>query len=701
MKNRWSDRDAQALLSYYGEDYPRELILRSYSGRLLGAEPSLVLHGGGNTSLKDHFPDVFGEPAPALFIKASGFDLAAIEPQDHVAVDLQRLQSLQTLAAISDQAMLNELCASRFNQSAPAPSIETLAHALLPGRFIDHTHADAILALTNQQGGADHVRRALGEEVVVLPYVRPGFPLARQVAEALPKVPQARAMVWEHHGIVVWGDTARQSYDRMIELVSRAEQYLAEAAPARTYSRTDESAEISDRRLARLAPVLRGLLAASTGDDGRPYRRCVLQPLVDAWTAGILAGGSRSQHVSPPLTSDHLIRTRLLPAWVEAPDFDDEQRLRSQLEEVLAQYAQDYQDYFERHLSRLPTTATATDLRPRVVLIPGLGALCAGSDAAAARIARDVTAHTLEVKDRIAAMGGVYRVPEEEHLFDMEYLPQQQLKLGDGEQPLTGDVVMVTGAAGAIGSGICSRLLQAGAHVVATDLDDAGLQSLVGELSERYGERIIGLHQDVSEAESVAASFAEVCRVWGGMDGLVINAGLAHVATLEEMDMEHFRRLERVNTDGTVLLLRAAAGLFRRQATGGDIVLVSTKNVFAPGAGFGAYSATKAAAHQLARVASQEMAANDVRVNMVAPDAVFAQGERRSGLWAEVGPERMRARGLDQSGLEEYYRNRNLLKAKITASQVAEGVLFFLERRTPSTGATLPIDGGLPEATPR
>jgi NAD(P)-dependent dehydrogenase (short-subunit alcohol dehydrogenase family) len=401
------------------------------------------------------------------------------------------------------------------------------------------------------------------------------------------------------------------------------------------------------------------------------------------------------------LTGDHLFRTKPLPAWLQNPDFDDEESLRSQLESVLTAYSHNYQAYFERHKSRLSAVVTAHDAKPRVLFIDGLGALCAGTDATSARIVRDITDQTLAVKGRIAAMTGVYRVPGEEQLFDMEYLLQQQLKLTDHDGALTGTVAMVTGAAGAIGSGISARLLKAGAHVVIADVDESRLAEVREELEVNNADRVIAVRQDVSDPDSVAASFSKVFQTWGGLDSLVINAGLAHVSTLEQMDIDQFRRLEGVNTDGTLILLQAASQVFRKQRTGGDVVLISTKNVFAPGAEFGAYSATKAAAHQLARIASQEMAADDVRVNMVAPDAVFSHGTRRSGLWDEVGPGRMRARGLDEAGLEAYYRDRNLLKARITADHVAEGVLFFLERRTPTTGATLPIDGGLPDATPR
>ena len=701
MKNRWSDSEAEALLSRYGRDYSKEIILRSYSGRLLGSEKSLVLHGGGNTSLKGEHPSIHGESCRALFIKASGFDLATIEPEDHVAVDMERLESVAILDDVSDQAMLNELLASRLDQGAPVPSIETLVHAVLPGRFVDHTHADSILALTNQEDGEDHVRRALGDGVAVLPYVKPGFSLGRQAAQALSDHSDIIAMVWMHHGIVVWGETARESYDRMIELVSRAETYLDQAVSPKSKSKISKVADSFEQQLAAIAPIVRGLLATPTPGDRHSCQRVVLQALTDTKTNALLANLKPSLLVSPPLTGDHLFRTKPLPAWLQNPDFDDEESLRSQLESVLTAYSHNYQAYFERHKSRLSAVVTAHDAKPRVLFIDGLGALCAGTDATSARIVRDITDQTLAVKGRIAAMTGVYRVPGEEQLFDMEYLLQQQLKLTDHDGALTGTVAMVTGAAGAIGSGISARLLKAGAHVVIADVDESRLAEVREELEVNNADRVMAVRQDVSDPDSVAASFSKVFQTWGGLDSLVINAGLAHVSTLEQMDIDQFRRLEGVNTDGTLILLQAASQVFRKQRTGGDVVLISTKNVFAPGAEFGAYSATKAAAHQLARIASQEMAADDVRVNMVAPDAVFSHGTRRSGLWDEVGPGRMRARGLDEAGLEAYYRDRNLLKARITADHVAEGVLFFLERRTPTTGATLPIDGGLPDATPR
>ncbi|MCX5644612.1 MAG: SDR family NAD(P)-dependent oxidoreductase [Phycisphaerae bacterium] len=267
--------------------------------------------------------------------------------------------------------------------------------------------------------------------------------------------------------------------------------------------------------------------------------------------------------------------------------------------------------------------------------------------------------------------------------------------------PLRNKVALVTGAAGAIGYGVCRGLLEKGCHVAATDLAGEKLDRFVADLSPMAPDRIIPVALDVTSKESVAAGFEAVIRTWGGIDLVVVNAGIAMVSALKEIDLEAFRKLEKVNVEGALLTLSATAHHFIGQGTGGDVVIISTKNVPSPGAGFGAYSATKAACHQLGRIASIELAPHGVRVNMVAPDAVFSEGKFKSGLWEEVGPDRMRARGLDEEGLQEYYRSRNLLKARVTGRHVANAVLFFATRQTPTTGATIPVDGGLPDATPR
>ena len=702
MQDRWSDDEACRFVAEYAPQWGEDLALRTYSSRLLGAEERLVLHGGGNTSVKSYATSVLGEQIPALYIKASGYNLADISPDGHSGVDLEFLKRLRVLQELSDVLMADQFRAHLFNPHAATPSLETLAHAFLPPKFIDHTHANAILALTNQTDGEKHVRQALGDSVLILDYVRAGFELAKAAAEAYESRPGSKAMVWMRHGLVTWGATAHESYQATIELVTRAEQYLAERATRPLVVQVSTPPSLAEQRLASVAPLVRGLLAVPSGDLDRPWRRVIVQSLIDRETLDFVDSDRGKQiALTSPLTSDHLIRTKALPLWLDEPAYADPSKLRRQLSTALQDYATAYKAYVERYSARMPREIRAFDPSPRVLLLPGLGAISAGNDVHAAKVACDITAHTLAVKARVAAMG-TYQGLSESDLFDMEYQSFQYAKLGKSDElPLGREVGVITGAAGAIGSAIAEGLLKSGCHVAVSDLAGLPFEELAADLKRSFGDRVLAVPLDVTDAASVTRGFEAVIKMWGGVDLVVINAGRALVSSLEDMKLEGFRQLDRVNTEGALLMLSEAGRHFRYQGTGGDIVLVSTKNVFAPGASFGAYSATKAAAHQLARIASLEMAEIGVRVNMVSPDAVFSHGTRKSGLWAEVGPDRMRARGLDEKGLEEYYQKRNLLKVRVTAEHVARAVLFFATRQTPTTGATLPVDGGLPEATPR
>ncbi len=702
MQNRWSAAEAQDYVQRYGRLWGTDLALRTYLSTLVGAEDTLVLHGGGNCSVKTTVTNILGDEIPALLVKASGQDMVDMKPEDYIPLDLEYLRRLRQLREFSDDLMMRELQTHRLDARASAPSIETLVHAFIPRKFIDHTHADAILTLTNQPDGEKLVREALGSKVLVLGYVCPGFKLAQAAAAAYESNPTCLAMVWMRHGLLSWGDSARASYDATIEVVNRAEEFISGRARRRFTATFSTQLAEAEERYAAVAPVVRGVMADPTGDPDRPFARAILQPLISPDVLEFVdSTEGKELALLGPLTSDHLIRTKALPFWVDAPRYDSMSVLREQIALGVSRYRASYDSYVERHAAGSSADGVRFDSLPRVILMPGLGAVCCGKDVHAARIARDITAHTLAVKARIAAMG-TYVGLDEKDSFDMEYRSLQYAKLGVAtELPLARVVALITGAAGAIGSGIAQELLENGAHVAVTDLPGSGLDGLLDELRLRHGNRVFAAELDVTDPHSVARAFTAVVREWGGVDLVIANAGLAHVSALTDMQMEAFRRLERVNIEGTLLILAEAARHFKLQGTGGDIVLVSTKNVFAPGAKFGAYSATKSAAHQLARIASLELAEMGVRVNMVSPDAVFANEARRSGLWAEVGPERMSARGLDAQGLEEYYRNRNLLKARVTARHVAKAVLFFATRQTPTTGATIPVDGGLPDSTPR
>lgn len=702
MKSRWSDQEAERFVVRYARRWGRDLALRTYASRLLGRESALVLHGGGNTSVKTRIRNLLQDRISALMVKASGNDLARIEPGGHTGLDLSHLIRLRNLERLDDRQMVDEFMTHRLDPRSHVPSIETLVHAFLPPKFIDHCHADAILALTNQPNGEALVQEALGDDVLVLDYFEPGFSLAKASADRFDQDPDRAGMVWMRHGLVTWGQTARESYETTIDLVNRAEAFLARKASRSLSLRVRTSPETALARWNRVAPILRGLLARATGHPDRPWERVILTPLLSRDTLDLLdSNAGRSLAVTPPLTADHLIRIRNLPLWIEPPENDDSLAWKKHIREALSDYSKEYGAFVQRHQEPGSEAGSAADLSPRLVLIPGIGAACAGRNVKAARIARDIARQTFMVKARIARMGGTYQGLDESHLYLMEHRGIQQAKLSGGERPLRSHVAVVTGAAGAIGSGISRGLLEEGCHVAVTDLPGDRLDGLAAELNRRFPNRVAAVPLDVTSTRSVAAAFDSIVLEWGGVDLVVINAGIALTGSLAGMDSGEFRKSERVNVEGTLHLLSKAARHFRLQGTGGDVVLVSTKNVFAPGAGFGAYSATKAASHQLARIASLELAALDVRVNMVAPDAVFSDGDRRSGLWEQVGPDRMRARGLDREGLEEYYRKRNLLQTRVTADHVARAVLFFASRQTPTTGATLPVDGGLPDATPR
>ena len=706
MESRWSEREAAEFVERLAPRWGEDLALCVYGSRLVGRDPDLVMHGGGNTSLKGTMTTLVGERVEALFVKGSGWDLDAIEPPGLPAVDLAHLRKLRALGELSDEEMVNQLRTHLFDASAPNPSVETLLHAFLPHRFVDHTHADIALVLTNQPRDEAEamVREAFGPRWAIVPYVMPGFALAKLAAEVYERDPSVEGLVLMNHGVFTFADDARTAYERMIAGADRAERFVRARARARRPTGRGARLEVPPAgAAARLAPVLRGALAEATGDADRPWRRMILEHRASEATLDILAGSDAARIAAAnPLTPDHVIRTKgpalLLPG--DLP-LDDPGALRERLAAAVARYREAYDAYFETNRARARTLVTKLDSSPCVILVPGVGLFTAGRTKQDARIAADIAEHTLRAKALANAIGR-YTALGDADLFDMEYWSLEQAKLGKAkEAALAGQVALVTGAAGAIGFTVCQKLIEAGAHVVAADLAGERLEAAAGELDPGRRGLAAGVVMDVTDERSVAAGFAETCRLYGGVDILVLNAGIAHVSPIEATDPAAFRRVVDVNLVGYFLVLREVAALFRRQGTGGNVIVNSSKNVFAPGADFGAYSASKAGAHQLGKVAALELAAAGVRVNMVNADAVFGDAKRPSGLWQAVGPARARSRGLDPAQLRDYYRERNLLKAAVTPEHVGNAVVFFASNLTPTTGATLPVDGGVPDAFPR
>ena len=699
MHSQWQDAEAREFVRRY-EAHGEAVALRVYTSRLLGRDPTLVLHGGGNTSVKTTWPELFGRAIDVLCVKGSGSDLAVVEPAGLPAVRLQPLRELRQLDRLSDQAMVSAVRGALSDSRAPNPSVETLLHAFLPHRYVDHTHADAILALTDQPDPAAHVRAAFGDEVVMLPWIMPGFPLAKAVADAFERAPNCRGIVLAKHGLFTFGDDARTSYERTIELVDRAERYLQQrlgGTPALLLGDPDPlPAAERDAFLAQALPVVRGALAVESEVRwGAHCHRVVAEARTAADLAAFAAHGSaRALCASNPITPDHVLRTKGHYLWLDRRAAIDPEHCRREV----AAYAAHYRRYYEAHASALGSAMLSP--LPVVVVIEGVGVAAFAATRKAAVIAADIAEHTLRVKATAHALGTYVPLSDAE-LAEMEYWPLERNKLGQADaQVLQGQVALVTGAAGAIGNGIVEALFAAGACVYATDIDAERL-AVVANREPAFQDRLCTGTADLRDPAAVAALFADCCRRFGGVDIVVPNAGIAYVSKLEAMDPARFARVLEVNTTATMLVLKEAARVLKAQRTGGSIVVQASKNVFAPGAGFGAYSASKAAALQLMRIAALEFAEFGVRVNAINADAVFGDDEVPSQLWEQVGPERMQARGLDAAGLRDYYRQRSLLKVPVRPRAVGEAVVFFASQRTPTTGAVLPVDGGIPEAFPR
>lgn len=659
MQNQWNDQDAAQFTSLLAQ--------RVYTSRLLGADPSLVLHGGGNTSVKAMQENIFGEQETILYVKGSGWDLATIEAPGFSPCRLPILLKLATLEQLSDTDMARELLLSMTNPAAPAPSVEAILHAILPQTFVDHTHADAIITLTNSVDGEARIREVFGDLMVIIPYVMPGFKLVRAVAERYPAQATSNTigLILLNHGIFTWGENAKESYDRMIEMVGKAEAYLqckgawvldTAAKPAASPSSIpyghDVAAPLAALRkdvstLARFPMIL----AARTDET------CLHFAQRDDIAAVCQQG---------PATPDHIIRTKRVPM----------------LGRDVAKYAQDYKAYFDEHAPNSLQKLTMLDAAPRIILDPELGLVTVGRTAADAAIADDIYCHTMEIITRAETLGG-YRALPAADLFEVEYwdLEQAKLKRQSAPKAFAGEIALVTGAASGIGKACVDSLLARGAAVVGLDLNPA-----TTSLYKR--KDFLGIVCDVTDESALAEAFEQAVRRFGGLDMLVLNAGIfppsRPIAVLSNAD---WTKTMDINLDSNLALLRTAHPLLRLAPRGGRVVVIGSKNVPAPGPGVSAYSASKAALTQLARIAAMEWGVDGIRVNVLHPNAVFD-----TGIWSE---ERLQQRAASYGLTVEQYKTNNILHLEVTSHDVAElaaemcGSIF-----SKTTGAQLPVDGG-------
>ena len=628
--------------------------------RLIGADPALVLHGGGNSSAKAIWRDITGREIDALFVKGSGFEMGEIDAENFTPLALSRLRELLELESLSDAEMMRELAAARLDPNAPMPSVETLLHAFLPFSAVLHSHADAIVSLTNLANGGEIVREVFGDAVVLVPYVMPGFDLAREVRRVWPEQVhgETRGMVLLNHGLFTFGATAREAYERHIELLDTAGEWLDERAPT---AKGPEQPQLPDVSLADLAQLRQAVSHAA----GRPL---ILRRHTNAVVRRFVARPDlRSLAARGPLTPDHVIRTKPTPL----------------VGRDVAAFAESYAAYFATHAPRARTQPTMLDPAPRVILDTELGMITAGPSAREAQAVADIYHHTIPVLERAEDhLGGYFALPPES-LFEVEYWELEQAKLRRAGEPpaLAGTVALVTGAASGIGRACAEALLDQGVAVAGLDISP--------DVEKRFaGPAWKGIVADVAHADDVGAALRTTVEAFGGVDIAVIAAGVFGPSTpIAELGDEQWRSVLSVNADSAARLLSNLHPLLARSPVGGRVVIIGSKNVAAPGRGAAAYSASKAALTQLSRVAALEWAPDEIRVNVVHPDAVFD-----TGLWT---PDLLAQRAAEHGIDVETYKHRNLLRTEITSKDVARAVVALCDDTfRATTGAQIPIDGG-------
>jgi len=653
MNNLWNDEDIADIPA--GDD----IAFRVYSSRLLGRDESLVLHGGGNTSVKVMEKDRFGIEEEILYVKGSGWDLGTIEAEGFSPVRLEHLKRLAGLPALSDPEMVNELVTHMTRAAAPVPSVEAILHAIIPYKYVDHTHADAVVTITNSPQGEEKIRQVYGNEAIVIPYVMPGFDLARLCAQRLDAdlTSHTIGMVLLNHGIFSFGESAEASYERMIYLVGKAEAYLQSQA---AWDITGDPAEHERNAGLRLAE-LRSRIADAAGAP------VIMRRHTSPETMSFVARRDFDSITQQgPATPDHVIRTKRLP--MIGGDVDA--------------YVAAYQAYFSENEPLAKVRKTMLDPAPRVILDPLLGMCTVGRSAREAGIAADIYKHTMAIIRRAERLGG-YRALPARDIFDMEYWDLEQAKLKKAGKPprFAGEIALVTGAASGIGKACVDALLVKGAAVVGVDIDPA-----IETLHARSD--YLGLVGDVTSESRIKEVLTETADAFGGLDMLVLNAGVfPGGCRIAELPPEQWRKVMALNLDANLVLMRQAHPFLKLAPGGGRVVIIGSKNVPAPGPGAASYSASKAALNQLARVAALEWGGDGIRINSVHPNAVFD-----TGVWTkEVLTARAAHYGLS---IEEYKRN-NVLKTEVTSRDVAELVIRMCGPAfAKTTGAQVPVDGG-------
>ena len=668
------------------DDALGQVLLASH---LLGSDRAVANFGGGNTSAKGTADDHVGRELQAIWVKGSGSDLATMGATDFTPLRLDEVLPLFEREEMSDEDMVAHLARCQLDPGAPRSSIETLLHAFVPARHVHHTHPDAINVLAGTRDGERLVAECFGDSAAWIPYIRPGFTLAKQVGTAVRQDPGLRLVVLAKHGLVVWGDSAEQAYRRTIEVINEAAEFVnAKTAGQPRFGGTVAAASAPSELLREVLPALRGAVSEE--------RSKVLVVDTSARALEFVSSHDAAELVSVGAACpDHLVHTKRVPLWVPFdPGRDDATTLAERIRTLAARYRDAYRGYVERNRESVTEPA---DPDARVVLIQHVGLIGVGRSPKEARLSRDLYHRAIEVMAGAQALGGFTSLTEEES-FAVEYWPLELYKLSLRPPPgeLQGRVALVTGAAGGIGRAVVDRLAGKGACVVAFDVDEEGAADAVAS----FGDGGVSVGGDVTHEEAVREAFAAAIEAFGGVDIVVSNAGVASSAPIEATTLEEWKRIHAILGTGYFLVAREAFSILRAQGRGGSVVVVASKNALVAGKNAAAYSSAKAAELHLARCLAEEGGPDGIRVNTINPDAVLQGSRIWDSSWRE---DRAAAYGIEPDELEEHYRKRTVLGVNVLPEDVAEAVLHFCSdiRSGKSTGNVLNVDGGVSAAYPR
>ena len=686
----WNEEEARSL---------SEPELLRYRSNLLGRDLRITNFGGGNTSAKLRMPDpLTGEAVEVLWVKGSGGDLGSATLDSFATLYLEKLESLTRLyrGVACEDEMPARFAHCTFDLNPRAPSIDTPLHAFIPHRHIDHMHAEAVIAFAASANGERLTREALGDDVAWVPWQRPGFELGLIVGRIARERPQLKGLVLGGHGLISWGATSRECYHVTLDIIRRAACWLdahGRSAPLGAARAASIDRSERERLLITIAPTLRALLSPL----GPKVMHHVDSPEVLEFVASEHGESLAARGTTCP---DHFLRTRVRPLFVPfAPGRETAADLTARLPALVAQYCSEYAGYYER--CRHADSPAMRDPHPVLVLVPGLGLFAFQKDKATARVAAEFFESTIRIVRWAEGVDRYVPIGEQE-AFNIEYWSLEEAKLRRLPRPksLDGRIALVTGGAGAIGSATAARLLGQGAAVVLLDIDAAALDTARAALAGAHGaDRVRAFACDVTQEAAVIAAVGYAVREYGGFDIMVANAGIASASPVDETSLSTWQRNLDVLATGYFLISREAFRVMKQQQLGGSIVFVGSKNALVASAGASAYGAAKAAAVHLARSLAMEGAAHGIRANVVNPDAVIRGSRIWSGSWRA---ERAASNRIEPGEVEEFYRQRSLLKRSVYAEDVAEAVYFFAsERSAKSTGNILNVDGGMAAAFPR